>query len=160
MDVTEAHDVGARLTLFGLLVETSTALMDNTRRPMDDHAMTTSEFEALLRLSRTPGHRLRMSDLAAQTGLSASGLTRLIDRLHADRLVEREMCPSDRRGAYAVLTEEGRRRLGSVLPDHLELVDRHLTDVLTAEEADQLEAILRKLRDVIRPDAVAGADAL
>ncbi len=160
MDVTERRDLGERLTLFGLLMETSTALMDETRRPMDDHDMTMSEFETLLRLGRSPGLRLRMADLAAQTRLSASGLTRLIDRLHAHHLVDRETCPTDRRGAYAVLTEQGRRRLESVLPAHLDLVERHLTDVLTAEEADQLEVILRKLRDVIRPGAVAGARGL
>jgi len=145
------------LTLFGLLVETSSALMDQTRRPIDDNGLAPSEFETLLRLHRTSGHRLRMADLAAQTGLSASGLTRLIDRLCSEGLVERESCPSDRRGAFAVLTERGRRRLDAVLPGHLELVDRHLTGVLTPVEAAQLEAILRKLRQVVRPEAVAGA---
>ena len=66
-------------------------------------------FEVLLRLARTPGGRLRMSDLAAQTTLTASGLTRVVDRLEDAGLVKREACPTDRRSTYAVLTAEGPR---------------------------------------------------
>ncbi len=158
MIAAELPDADRRMTLFGLLVETSTALVDETRRPIDDSGLTPSEFEALIRLHRTPGGRLRMADLATQTRLSASGLTRLVDRLESDGLVERQSCPSDRRGSYAAISPEGRRRIEAVLPAHLALIDRHLTDVLTCEESAQLEAILRKVRHVVRPGATAGTD--
>ena len=73
-------------------------------------------FEVLIRLARSPEHRLRMTDLAAQTILSPSGLTRAVDRLVEAGLVEREACPTDRRSTYAVLTPEGERRVLKALP--------------------------------------------
>ena len=66
----------------------------------------------LIRLARTPGNRLRMSDLAAQTSLTPSGLTRSVDRLEDTGLVARRVCPEDRRGSFAALTLNGEGRDG------------------------------------------------
>ena len=62
------------------------------------------EFEVLLRLGRSPEGQLRMTDLSAQTSLTASGVTRVIDRLERDGYVTRIACPTDRRSLYAVIT--------------------------------------------------------
>ncbi len=109
------------------------------------------------RLARTPGHRLRMTDLAAQTTLSASGLTRVVDRLVAGGLVERSTCPSDRRGAYATLTSAGEALLLAAVPDHLEQLTAILEGALSAEEIDTFGALMRRLRDAVHPDAARGA---
>src|SRR5918995_5287622 len=88
-----------RITLVGLLTESYTALRTELDRDLArDADLPLLWFELLIRLARSPGHRLRMSDLAAQTSLTPSGLTRAIDRLEAAGLVERLPCPSDRRG--------------------------------------------------------------
>ena len=85
-----------RLTLVGLLFESSSALRAQLdRRLAEDVDLPLQWFELLIRLARSPGHHLRMSDLAAQTGLTPSGLTRAIDRLAAAGLVERVPCESD-----------------------------------------------------------------
>src|ERR671921_132950 len=63
-------------------------------------------YDVLLALDRAPDHRLRLSELADHIVLSRSGLTRLVDRLEKHGLLRREQCPEDRRGAYAVLTEQ------------------------------------------------------
>lgn len=139
-------------------METSSALLANIVAQFDDHGLTGSEFEVLIRLSRTPGHRMRMTDLATQAMLSASGLTRLVDRLVVDGLVDREACPNDRRGSYAVLTEAGCTLVHHVLPGHLALVDRYFTGVLTSAELDRFTRTLRKVRSVVRPGAEAGLD--
>ncbi len=104
-------------------------------------------FEILERLARAPDHRLRMSDLAAQTGLTPSGLTRAIDRLVAAELVERLSCPSDRRGAFAALSERGRVRTVEALARHARDVERVLGDALAPEEERALASLLRRLRD-------------
>jgi MarR family 2-MHQ and catechol resistance regulon transcriptional repressor len=101
----------------------------------------------LIRLARTPGNRLRMSDLAAQTTLSPSGLTRSVDRLEDVGLVVREVCPEDRRGAFAALTVEGKATMDEAIPLHVAHIDEVLRDVLSLEEERALEALLRKLRD-------------
>jgi DNA-binding MarR family transcriptional regulator len=107
----------------------------------------TLEFEVLIRLSRSPGERLRLTDLARQVRLSTSGLSRLVDRVEADGLVRREACPSDRRGAFAVLTDKGEAVLAEALPPHLESIQRHVVAPLGPDELSTLEGLLRRLRD-------------
>jgi len=148
-----------RLTAIGLFVETYRALTAVLARSLTGTGLSDNWFELLLRLARSPGSRLRMSDLAAQTGLSPSGLTRAIDRLEEAGLVVRATCPSDRRGAFAVLTPAGRERLEAALPGHLADLQESFVDVLSAEELAALTAALRKLRDRLNPCAAAVSDA-
>ena len=95
------------LTSMGLFVEAHAGLSAAGERLLATHGLSNQWFDVLVRLLRTPGHRLRMSDLAAQTTLSASGLTRVVDRLVAEGLARREACPSDRRGSFATARTSG-----------------------------------------------------
>jgi DNA-binding MarR family transcriptional regulator len=145
-----------RLTLVGLLIESTTALRARLDRHLEREAhLPLQWFELLLRLARSPGRHLRMSDLAAQTSLTPSGLTRAIDRLEAAGLAERVPCPSDKRGAYAALTAHGLERITVAVGPHLVHVEEHLTSALTADEQDQLTFLLRKVRDHVNPAAAA-----
>lgn len=110
-------------------------------------------FEVLIRLARSPGGRLRMTDLAAQTTLTASGLTRAIDRLAAAGLVKREACPTDRRSTFAVLTREGEQRIRKAVPVHVAHLEEVFDLAFTAKEIETLTGLLRKLRDVTNPCA-------
>jgi len=83
-----------------------------------DHGLTINDYEVLLLLSRAP-QGMRRVDLAQQVLLSASGITRLLDGLEAAGLVRKSPCVSDARVTYAVLSEEGRRRLQAASMDHL-----------------------------------------
>ena len=62
----------------------------------------------LLFLADSPDGRMRMSELADSVLLSRSGLTRLVDRLERDGLLEREPCEEDARGYFAAITDRGR----------------------------------------------------
>jgi DNA-binding MarR family transcriptional regulator len=75
-----------------------------------------------------------MAELAAHLMLSPSGLTRRLDGLVKDGLVERRACPSDRRGSFAVLTEKGRAVLEEAAPTHVEGVRRYVIDPLSRDE--------------------------
>src|SRR5262245_18463199 len=72
-----------------------------------EHGLSLQEYAALLQLAESPERRLRMGRLADGVLLSRSGVTRLVDRLVADGLVDRLACPSDARGAEAILTDSG-----------------------------------------------------
>jgi DNA-binding MarR family transcriptional regulator len=146
-----------RLTARGLLVEVHDGLFAIMTPDLERQGISPTEFGVLIRLARTPGERLRMTDLASQVGMSTSGLTRLVDRLVRTGLVEREHCPTDRRGAYAVLTTEGRRRARTALRPHLDAIETWFTGVLDDEELEALCRALRKVRDHVRPEATAGA---
>src|SRR3954447_22629782 len=82
------------------------------------HGLPMTSYEVLLRLEEASGGRMRMCDLAEQAQLSRSGLTRLVDRLERDGLLERCSCSHDARGAYACLTDAGRTRLQEARVTH------------------------------------------
>jgi DNA-binding MarR family transcriptional regulator len=143
-----------RLTLVGLFIESTTALRSVLGRRLEqDVDMPLQWFELLLRLARSPGRRLRMSDLATQASLTPSGLTRAVDRLSEAGLVERVACPEDRRVAYAALTEVGLSRVTSAVRPHLRDIDELVNAALTPPEREQFGALLRKLRDHVNPQA-------
>jgi DNA-binding MarR family transcriptional regulator len=83
------------------------------------HGLPLSSYEVLLKLVNADHGQMRMSDLADAVWLSRSGVTRLVDRLERDGLVERRACPSDARGAYAVITPGGRERFAEAQKTHL-----------------------------------------
>ncbi|MEV6556011.1 MarR family transcriptional regulator [Nocardia sp. NPDC051756] len=157
MDATELFD-DPRLTTMGLLFEAYEGVVTNLEPVWKSHGLSGLDLNALMRLSRSPNRRLRMTDLAAQTTLSTSGVTRLVDRLTRAGLVERELDPGDRRSAYAVLTDAGAARLEEVLPDYLDAVERWFTGLLTPAQLDGLIAALRVVRDVTNPRATEGID--
>ena len=137
-----------RLTTVGLVLESATGLRRHfDGRPLAGRPMAGLSFDVLIRLARSPSLRLRMSELAAQTTLSPSGLTRAVDRLERDGLVERQACPDDRRGAFAVLTPAGRALMDAAVPEHLDHVGDLLDGLFTPDEEAHLTALLRRLRD-------------
>jgi DNA-binding MarR family transcriptional regulator len=137
-----------RLTTVGLLFESAAGLRRVLERRLEaESSLSSQAFDVLIRLARTEGTELRMSELAAQTSLSPSGLTRSIDRLQDQGLVTRRVCPEDRRGAFAVLTPAGRALMDGAIPDHVTHINELLGDVYTAEEEETLSSLLRTLRD-------------
>lgn len=130
-----------RITTFGLLLEAHDAL----RCRIGAASVPEPWVEVLLRLARSGG-QLRMAELAAQVRLSTSGLTRLVDRIEEAGLVRREACPSDRRGAFAVLTEAGEQLLRAELPGHIDAIQRLIVEPM-GDDLPTLEALLRRLRD-------------
>ena len=140
-----------RITAYGMLLEAHAAVVHAVGKELErTSGMSTAWFEVLIRLVRSPGHKLRMTDLAQQVGLSTSGLTRLVDRIEAAGYVRREPCPGDRRGLNAVLTDEGERALQASLPDHLDALDRFVARPLGGDVAT-LTDLLRTLRDTAGP---------
>lgn len=157
-----AHELidDARITAMGLFTEAYLGLTARLACQMAEHELSPIEFEVLLRLGRSPGGQLRMTDLAAQTSLTASGVTRVVDRLERDTLVTRRACPSDRRSLYTVISQSGQARLLAVLPGHLALIEEWFTGRLSPDDLSDLLGSLRVVRDAVRPGAEAGASAL
>jgi DNA-binding MarR family transcriptional regulator len=112
-----------------------------------DQRMSNSEYFALMHLSEAPNRRLRMSDLATAAALSLSGMTRIVQRLEAAGLVQRERCAHDGRGWLAILTEAGMQRLRQAWPSHLASVRRHVFDHLDAVDLPSVAAALQRMAD-------------
>jgi MarR family 2-MHQ and catechol resistance regulon transcriptional repressor len=147
-----------RLTAMGLLAEVHAGISMHCSPAYTQAGLSEVDFETLVRLARSPHRSLRMSDLAGQTSMSTSGITRVVDRLEREGLVERKSCVHDRRASYAVLTEAGSKRLDSVLPQHIDDIEKWFTGLLPPQQLDEFLVALRTIRDVVRPCATAGVD--
>lgn len=112
---------------------------------LNEEGISLSAFEVLRWLDQAPGRRMRMSDLAGCVLLSRSGVTRLVDNLVADGLIERQRFEGDARGSEAVLTERGRQRLEDISRVHFEGVKEFFTGRLDDGELDVLTDVLGKL---------------
>jgi DNA-binding MarR family transcriptional regulator len=113
-----------------------------------DHGLNLSAYEALLHLARAPDSRLRRVDLANGLLLTAGGVTRLLDGLERDGFVARDVCPSDRRVTYAVLTETGRAKLREAAKSHTRQIRELLGGPYDEDELAQLVALLDRLPGV------------
>jgi DNA-binding MarR family transcriptional regulator len=109
------------------------------------HGLPLSSYEVLARLGNAEGGRVRMCELAESVLLSRSGLTRLVDRLERDGLVERGSCEHDARGAFAVITATGRAELDAARATHLDGVRRHFLSCFSAAELDMLSGFWQRL---------------
>ena len=96
------------------------------------------QYAVLMFLSEAADRRMRIGDLACHTSLTISGVTRLVNRLADEGLVERVRCDDDGRGFFAVLTQEGMTRLESAYPAHLASARRHVIDHLAGFDLEEL----------------------
>jgi DNA-binding MarR family transcriptional regulator len=113
-----------------------------------EHDLTIGEYDALVTIARAPDRRIRMRQLADEVILSKSGVTRLVDRLVDDGLVERSACLADARGAEAVLTERGLARLRAASKTHLRGIDEHFLSLLDRDELAMIERALASVAQV------------
>ncbi|MCI0553768.1 MAG: MarR family transcriptional regulator [Anaerolineae bacterium] len=105
------------------------------------------EFEVLLRLSWEPTHRMRIQDLAAQSILTRSGVSRVVERLEKAGLVTREEAAEDRRGAYAILTEAGMERFRAASEKHIAFVRERFLGRFSEQELEQMAGFWKRFRE-------------
>ncbi len=115
-----------------------------------------TSYEVLINLQAAPGHRRRMAELADSVLLSRSGMTRLVDRLEREGLLERDTCTDDGRGTFAVLTEKGEETLARARPTHLDGIRerflRHFEPGELRELARYWDRVLPGAADLSRAD--------
>ncbi len=107
-------------------------------------------YDVLLELSVAPDRRLRMRELARAVVLSRSGLTRLVDRLERAGLLRREPDPADRRGSFAVLTDEGAAVRERMWPVYARGIAEHFGKHLGDEEVEVLTGALKRVLSAAR----------
>lgn len=98
-------------------------------------------YEILVRLSETKDHKMRMSELADACRSSRSRLSHAVARLEERGWLERVTCETDKRGQFAILTNEGFAALKAAAPGHVHAVRKHLIDRLSPEQLAQLQQI-------------------
>jgi DNA-binding MarR family transcriptional regulator len=108
-------------------------------------ALPPNEARVLTVLSRYPGHRLRMDELAEDLGMTKGATTRIVDRLVASGCVNREPSDVDRRAVFAVVTPKGRGALRHVTHVFRRVFDEVFGAGLSSEELNQMTGLLLRL---------------
>ena len=127
----------------------------------DSCGLNATEYRVLMHLSEAPDQQLRMSDLADRTGLSPSRITRVVDNIAEDGLVERRQGSADGRSTLATLTRAGLARLRRAYPHHLQSVRQNVFDHLSPEDVRAIAPVLSRLAtavDALNPALPRQAD--
>lgn len=140
----------AELLAWRAYVETVSDLNAAIEDDLGPTGLTLGDYQVLVFLSEADGHAMRMCDLAASLQLSPSGLTRRLDGLVRNALVNRQPSASDRRVMLAVLTAEGATKLADAYPTHLASVRTHIIDRLAPDEVDLLGRVFATIQAGLR----------
>ncbi len=111
------------------------------------------DFLVLDALAVAPPEGLRMTQLAEATLVSKSRLSHCVDRMEATGLVRRVRPEHDRRGFYAVLTEEGRGLHQSACPTVRQAIGKYVGGPLDSHELVAMRDIATKIVDAVDSDA-------
>jgi DNA-binding MarR family transcriptional regulator len=128
------------------------------RELRDEHDISFSEYEILVRLSESEGGRMRMALLADAMSHSRSRVTHTVARMEKADLVHRTAAESDRRGVEAVMTVAGRAKLVEAAPTHVRGVRNHLVDLASREDFAALGRIFDEVSDRLVKDLPDDAD--
>jgi DNA-binding MarR family transcriptional regulator len=139
-------------------VHATTLLEDHLDRQLQrDAGMPHIYYGLLVKLAEAPRRRLRMTELAMHAKITRSRLSHAVARLEKNGWVRREDCPSDKRGQFAVLTDEGHEVLRRTAPGHVAAVRQALFDRLTPQQQKSLGEIMEIIAEGLQPNE-AGAD--
>jgi DNA-binding MarR family transcriptional regulator len=125
----------------GLLQMTARLNARLNRQLQDEHGLSLADYDVLVPLSEAPGGRLRVFEIADILAWEQSRLSHHLTRMQRRGLVDREECPTDRRGAFIVLTDAGRAAITAAAPGHADTVRQLVFDGLTPEQVAALSAV-------------------
>jgi DNA-binding MarR family transcriptional regulator len=110
----------------------------------DDAGLSMPDYEVLVHLTDSPAGRVRVTDLARLLQWERSRVSHHVTRMESRRLVQRVECAEDGRGAFVVITPQGRAAIERAAPGHVNTVRRLVFDVLSPEEIHALATIIDK----------------
>jgi DNA-binding MarR family transcriptional regulator len=146
-----------RLATTGALLEAqSTVAAAIDKLAVEPAGLDAATADLLVRLSKSADCGIRGVDIGEQCQMTATRVSRLVDRAEADGLVERLPDPQDRRAQHVALTAKGREAAHRLAPLMDAVLDDIVFEALTAEERTTLIELLRRLRDSAR-SSLAGA---
>nr|WP_027928400.1 MarR family winged helix-turn-helix transcriptional regulator [Amycolatopsis benzoatilytica] len=136
------------VTWWGLVIEGYLATQNTLMGEIADRfGLAPASFDILMRLVRSPEHRMPMTRLATEAALSSGGFTKVADRLVAADLICRVPSPHDRRVTFAALTEHGLEVAVAARSACAEILRRIVLTPLGDDAAGLAEA-MRTLRSV------------
>lgn len=123
------------------------------RQLQNDSGLSLADFDVLVQLTDRPDPRMRVGELGQALQWEKSRLSHHVARMQRRGLVLREDCPDDARGAYVVLTEQGRTAIEQAAPTHVETVRKLVFDPLTADDVEALASIADRVLEQLNTPA-------
>ena len=111
----------------------------------DDAGLSMPDYEVLVHLTDSPAGRVRVTDLARLLQWERSRVSHHVTRMESRRLVQRVECAEDGRGAFVVITPQGRAAIEQAAPGHVNTVRRLVFDALGSEEIHVFATIIDKV---------------
>lgn len=141
-------------TAWRLLLQMQTLLASRLNRDLLEHSgISDSDYTVLVALSEAPDRKLRSFELGRATQWEKSRLSHHLSRMEKRGLVIREDCPTDARGAFVAITDDGIRTIEAAAPHHVASVRRHFIDLLSPTELGTItSAATAVIASVTTPD--------
>jgi DNA-binding MarR family transcriptional regulator len=136
--VAEGESVGY------LMHRVVTSFTQELERRFEPSGLTNAQWKPLFKLST--GAVSTVAELARVCTLDAGGMTRLLDRLEAKGLCQRERSSEDRRVVNLALTDAG-RETAKCIPEVLSELHNAYLAGFTVEEWQTLKSYLRRMLD-------------
>ena len=114
-----------------------------------DSSLSLQDYVVLVALTAAPDDRLRAFELAENIGWDKTRLSHHIKRMTDRGLLDKEVCPSDRRGYFVVVTPAGREAITAAAPGHVDAVRRLFLDHLSDDEIDTLASVTARVLDAL-----------
>lgn len=140
----DAADGMAMVTAITRVQQILQGRIDDVLRPLD---LTFARYELLMLLRFSRDGRLPLSVIGARLQVHPASVTSAVDRLEAQRFVERQAHPTDRRAKLATITDPGR----AVATEGTDRLNQQVF-TQTGLADDELRTLHRLLRSV-RHDA-------
>ncbi len=131
----------------GLLRMTAQLNVRMNRQLQDDFGISLADYDVLVVLSEAPDGRRRVFELTDALAWEQSRVSHQLARMQRRGLVAREECPTDARGAFAVLTEAGRGAIERAAPAHVEMVRQLVFDGLRSDQLTALTDVTARVLD-------------
>ena len=135
--------------IFNELVRFETELWDAVdRRLREVHRLPLTHFEPMQVIARTSG--CRVNDISEALSITVGGTSKLVDRIEAAGLCQRQRDPDDRRSSRIELTATGRQRLADATQTFVEELEKRIGSTFSQESLKQFATTLQQLRQGLR----------
>jgi DNA-binding MarR family transcriptional regulator len=129
------------------LVRTYARLWDQVEAQMrHDSGLTMPRYDVLMQLDLAGG-RLGLTELSSSIVLSPSGLSKLLDRMEASQLIQREPDPNDARSTFARITPRGRSLVRKARDRHHAWLQQVVGNALDDRDVADLTRIMKRIAD-------------
>jgi len=138
----ENDSVTKSLKLFIVLSRAYKAINEHVNKVIQANGLNPTEF-AVLELLYHKGDQ-PMQQIGGKILLASGSITYVVDKLEQKGMLQRIACPKDRRVTYAQITDEGKRFIQDIFPEHAKQIDALMSSLTDSEKTEAI-SLLKKL---------------